>query len=211
MPPFCQLPARALTFYSDTINLVCGEVIMRMQANAPAQNVKYYFETQPEAIDVSALGPQKAPCLPQVPAVEEEVRFIPMEPRLFAVLHLKQQVLRIFDVDNITAPAYELRFTEAEQVASACWSKNTLFTLTRDGVVSKWTLLANGRKLRDKYLVLERKECNKIIQVDYDVSPRPLSPISTNSEVPGLQRAQNVRSKMEHLARPVPLVPIPQD
>lgn len=67
-------------------------------------------------------------------------------------------------------PEYTFHFTGAEHVIAACWSKNALYTLTEDGVLSKWILLTHGRKLRERYLKTELKDCFKILAIENDVS-----------------------------------------
>jgi hypothetical protein len=70
----------------------------------------------------------------------------------------------------LSRPEYQFNFTSAEHVISACWSKNALYTLTENGVISKWILLTHGRKLRECYLMTGLTDCFKIIAVENDVS-----------------------------------------
>jgi hypothetical protein len=114
-----------------------------------------------------------------------ETEIILMEPRHIAVLYRQRQIICVFLLENtkyhsllfhkqelliFSRPEYEFHFTQAEHVATACWSKNALYTLTDDGVLSKWILLTHGRKLRERYLKTELVDCFKILPIENDVS-----------------------------------------
>ncbi|CAD5209152.1 unnamed protein product [Bursaphelenchus okinawaensis] len=138
---------------------------MKMNMFSPSTAAKYYFfDKKRDTADAE---------------------FIPMEPRMFAILLKKEQILFLFDVDKTIGPMYRWDFTDSEFVVSACWTKNTLFTLTRLGVVSRWKLLANGRKLREKHIDLKKEGCRQLITIDYDkfliVSEQDASAIKWNS------------------------------
>ncbi|KAI6196032.1 hypothetical protein M3Y94_01060600 [Aphelenchoides besseyi] len=100
--------------------------------------------------------------------VPYESEVILMEPRHIAVLYKKRQILCVFLLENTNHPEYEFHFTKAENVIAACWAKNALYTLTDDGVLSKWILSTYGRKERERYLKTGLEDCFKILAIEND-------------------------------------------
>uniref|UniRef100_A0A914UPY1 Uncharacterized protein n=1 Tax=Plectus sambesii TaxID=2011161 RepID=A0A914UPY1_9BILA len=76
---------------------------------------------------------------------------------------------QIASVWRLEEPRYALatlQFPSDEVTVDAIWFGPHLYTLTHDGMLSKWELLANGRKLRSKLWSTGLKHCIKICLLD---------------------------------------------
>ncbi|KAI1705872.1 hypothetical protein DdX_13306 [Ditylenchus destructor] len=85
-----------------------------------------------------------------------------MEAYRFAVFDLSGQSLAIFSIMEPREPECTFNFAPIEKTVCVCWSDHSLYSLTKDGIVSKWKLLEKGRKLRESVWNFALDNCRKI-------------------------------------------------
>ncbi|KAI6220004.1 hypothetical protein M3Y99_01629000 [Aphelenchoides fujianensis] len=151
LPPLGLPPASALIVRHSFLAVASGNLLFHYALGPAVDWRPTYYDSQ--------LKTTRIPF---------EADVILMEPRHIAVLFRKRQVLCVFLLENTNHPEYEFHFTAAENVIAACWAKNALYTLTDDGVLSKWVLLTYGRKIRERYLKTQLQDCFKILAVEND-------------------------------------------
>ncbi|KAH7724615.1 Protein F41C3.6 [Aphelenchoides avenae] len=88
-----------------------------------------------------------------------------MEPLYFGVFFRTQRYLQVFNVDNRRNPEYTFDFGEIEPTNSLCWTGKALYSITSEGIVSKWKFLPYSRKYRESVLRLELEQCQDIAYI----------------------------------------------
>lgn len=113
-----------------------------------------------------------------------------MKPNYFAIFYVKNQIAEVFNVNNYRLllvliylksilnqnlfyrkPEYIFKFSKkVEQTVCLCWTNDSLYSLTKCGVVSKWKLGKNGRKKRESIIMLNLENCKQMFAISAKVS-----------------------------------------
>ncbi|GMS83687.1 hypothetical protein PENTCL1PPCAC_5862, partial [Pristionchus entomophagus] len=158
-PYFCLITIKATYFKLLSISKFC----------LPAYNASYilsriYVLTQSALLSVPESFPLDYESYDRISIIETDiVRELSLD--YFMVFSKQRQALWVCREDDPRDVSWSFSFSDEEFTVDCTSSEGILFTLTVDGIVTKWELRSNGRKRRSAVYRTGLEKSVKLLQI----------------------------------------------